>query len=407
MLGPLGFRDFRLLFAARAVSLTGSAIAPIALAFGVLAATGQATDLGIVLATRQAITTVLLLGGGVLADRVDRRVLMVAASLASCVSEAVIGALLLTHTANLLSLCVFAAIDGAGDALFFPASAGLTPSTVSAEHLQRANSLIGFARNGASMLGAAIGGGLVAVVGPGVGIEIDSLSFLGAAILIAFLRVPPAEHGEKAGFFSELREGWDEFRSRTWLWTIVVMAGLVNMAFLGALFVLAPLRSKALYGGAGAYGLMLALFSTGALLGGALMLRFRPRRPLFIGLFGTLLLSPELALLALGAPLWTVLVSALAAGAGVEVFEVLWITTMQREIAPDRLSRVSSYDALGSFIFIPVGEVIAAPVALLVGLSSAFWLAAAMVAVPSLLLFGVRDIRRLTSDGPASARSVS
>lgn len=148
MLAPLRFREFRLLFAARMISLTGSAIAPIALAFGVLQATGQATDLGIVLFARQGIETLLLLGGGVLADRIDRRLVMVVGSLASCISEAAIGVLFLTHSTNLLLLCAFAMIDGVGDALFFPASAGLTPSTVDAEHLQKANSLIGFARSG-------------------------------------------------------------------------------------------------------------------------------------------------------------------------------------------------------------------------------------------------------------------
>jgi MFS family permease len=407
MLGPFQFREFRLLFAARAISLTGSAIAPVALAFGVLQATGEATDLGIVLFSRQAIETVLLLGGGVLADRIDRRLVMVGGSLASCISEAAIGALFLTHSANLLLLCLFAMIDGVGDALFFPASAGLTPSTVAAEHLQKANSLIGFARNGSSIFGAALGGVLVAVVGPGLGIEIDSASFLAAAVLIALLRSTPAVREAGSGLFAELREGWTEFRSRTWLWTIVLQFAFVNVAFAGTLFVLVPLRARQSYGGAGAYGLLIAVFSVGALCGGALMLRLHPRRPLVTATLGILLIVPDVALLAIGAALPLVLVTAFIGGLGMEVFGVLWVTTMQREIPADRLSRVSSYDALGSLVFTPVGLAVAAPVAIAVGLSGAFWIGAGLLAVPTLLVLGVGDVRRMRSPEPASARSSS
>ena len=408
MLGPFRFREFRLLFAARVISLTGSAIAPIALAFGILQATGEPTDLGIVLFARQGIETALLLGGGVIADRVDRRLVMVAGSLASGLSEAAIGALLLTHTAHLLNLCIFATVDGIGDALFFPASAGLTPSTVDAETLQKANSLIGFARNGASILGAALGGVLVAVIGPGLAIEIDAVSFLVAAVLIACLRAaPPRDHAQRTGLFAELRDGWGAFRSRTWLWAIVLQFAFVNVAFAGSLFVLLPLRARESYGGAGAYGVLIALFSVGALCAGAMLLRFHPRRPLVTATLGILVIVPHLALLAIGAPLPLVLVSAFLAGLGTEVFGVLWVTTMQREIPAELLSRVSSYDALGSLVFTPVGLAVAAPVAIAVGLSGAFWIGAAIVAAPTVLVLSVADVRRMRSPDPVSARSAS
>jgi MFS family permease len=407
MLGPLQSREFRLLFAARAISLTGSAIAPIALAFGVLQATGEPTDLGIVLFARQGIETVLLLGGGVLADRFDRRVVMVGGSLASCVSEAAIGALFLTHSANLLLLCVFAMVDGAGDALFLPASAGLTPSTVDGEHLQKANSLVGFARNGSSICGAALGGVLVAVIGPGLGIDIDSISFLVAAVLIALLRSTPDLREARSGLFAALRGGWGEFRSRTWLWTIAMQFAFVNVAIAGTLFVLVPLRARQSYGGAGAYGLLIAAFSVGALCGGLLMLRFHPRRPLVVATLGILVLLPDFGLLAIEAPLAVVLVAALLGGIGTEVAEVLWVTTMQREIPPHHLSRVTSYDALGSFVFTPVGLALAAPLAIAVGLAGAFWISAALLALPTLLILGVGDVRRMRSPEPATARSVS
>jgi MFS family permease len=298
-------------------------------------------------------------------------------------------------------------IDGVGDALFFPASAGLTPSTVDAEHLQKANSLIGFARNGSSIVGAAIGGVLVALIGPGLGIEIDSASFLVAAVLIALLRSTPALRTARTGLFAELRDGWKEFRRRTWLWAIVLQFAFVNTAITGALFVLLPLRARESYGGAGAYGALIAIFSVGALCGGALMLRVHPRRPLVAATLGILVIVPDLVLLAARAPLPAVFASAFVAGVGVEVFSVLWVTTMQREIPADRLSRVSSYDALGSMVFTPLGLAVAAPVAIAVGLSGAFWIGAALIAVPTVLVLGVGDVRRMRSPEGASARSAS
>lgn len=202
-------------------------------------------------------------------------------------------------------------IDGVGDALFLPASAGLTPSTVDAEHLQKANWLVGFARNGSSIFGAAPGGVLVAVIGPGPGIEIDSISFLIAAVLIALLHSTPALREARSGLFAELRDGWGEFRSRTWLWTIALQFAFVNVAVAGTLFVLVPLRARQSYGGAGAYGLLIAIFSVGALCGGLLMLRLHPRRPLVMATLGILVVVPDFVLLAIGAPLAVVLVAAL------------------------------------------------------------------------------------------------
>jgi MFS family permease len=246
------------------------------------------------------------------------------------------------------------------------------------------------------------------VFGPGLGIEIDSASFLVAAMLIGLLRsMPVAIRENPSGFFAELREGWGEFRSRTWLWTIVIQFAFVNVAIAGTLFVLVPLRARQSYGGAGAYGLLIAVFSAGALCGGALMLRFHPRRPLVMATVGILVIVPDFVLLAIGAPLPAVLVAALVGGLGTEVFGVLWVTTMQREIPAHRLARVSSYDALGSLVFTPVGLAVAAPVAIAVGLSGAFWIAAALLAVPTLLVLGVGDVRRMRSPEPASARSAS
>ncbi len=221
------------------------------------------------------------------------------------------------------------------------------------------------------------------------------------------LRSTPAARAARAGLFAELREGWSEFRSRTWLWAIVAQFAFVNTAYAGTLFVLVPLRARESYGGAGAYGLLIAIFSVGSLAGGALMLRAHPRRPLLIATLGILAFIPDVVFLAVGAPLPAVLVAAFVGGIGIEVFGVLWVTTMQREIPPDRLSRVSSYDALGSLVFTPVGLAVAAPVAIAVGLSGAFWVAALIIAAPTLLVLGVGDVRRMRSPEPASARSAS
>jgi len=394
-LAPLRERDFRLLFLARTTSFLGSAMAPVALAFAVLELTGSKTALGLVLACRFVPQVVFLLVGGIWADRLPRQLVMVGSNLLSGASQAVLAFLLLSGSAEVWQLCALAAVNGFSASFFFPASSGIVPQTVPAELLQSANSILRLGLNGTAITGAALGGLLVAATSPGVAILVDAVTFFVSAALNAGIRVPAGLRMPEATFLGDLRDGWREFASRTWLWAIVLQFGFVNAAEQGAEQVLGPSIAREHLGGAAGWGLVLACQSIGLIAGGLAMLRLRPQRLLLAATLGFLLTIP--VLVALAVPLTLPLVAGLAfvAGLGLETFGVLWDTAMQQEIPGDRLSRVSSYDALGSFVLIPVGLIVPGPVAEAIGTSETLLLAAGLNLAATTLVLAVRDVRTL------------
>jgi MFS family permease len=394
-LGPLAEREFRLLFLGRVVSMLGNAIAPVALAFAVLELTGSTSDLGFVLAARSVPQVLFLLFGGVWADRLPRHRVMVGSSLVSGASQGTVALVLLTHHAALWQLLVLGAVNGASSAFFFPASSGVIPQTVEPPLLQQANALLRLAINATWIAGAALGGVLVAASSPGWAILVDAVTFSLGAVFIGLMRLPGGLRMEGSTVLAELREGWSEFRSRTWLWAIVAQFSIVNAAETGALNVIGPVVAKRDLGGAGAWGLVLALQSAGFVAAGFLMLRFRPQRMLLVATLGVLLMGLPATALATPAPLPVVVGAAFVAGLGIETFGVLWDTTMQQEIPREKLSRVSSYDALGSFVFIPIGLASAGPVADAIGVRATLLGAVALLLVATIPVLAVRDVRQL------------
>jgi MFS family permease len=392
---PLREREFRLLFTGRTISLVGSAIAPVALAFAVLDLTGSKTDLGLILAAREVPLIVFLLVGGIWADRLPRNRVMVGANVASALSQAVAATLLITGAAEIWHLAALASVNGAASAFFFPASAGVIPQTVPAPILQQANALLALAMNSAMIGGAAVAGFLVAAFGPGWAIAIDAGTYLAGASLVVLMRLPAVEPNESTRFISELAVGWREFRSRTWLWVIVLQFSFLLMVTMGAFSVLGPVVAAEELGGAKAWGAILTAQAAGLVAGGLLGLRFRPRRMLVAATLGILVIPAPL--LALGFPLALPAIAAVAflAGIGNEIFGLLWHTTMQQEIPPDKLSRVYSYDALGSIGLVPVGYALAGPVAEAIGVRATLWSAAAIGVAVTLAVLAVRDVRSL------------
>jgi MFS family permease len=395
-LGPLAEREFRLLFTGQLVSLLGTAVAPIALAFAVLDLTGSKTDLGIVLAANWVPQLFLVLFGGVFADRLPRHLVMVGSNAISAAAQGAIAALLLTGTARLWHLIALQVVRGAAFSFFFPASQGLVPETVRPNLLQQANVLLGMSRNATNILGAALGGVLVAAASPGWALAFDAATYLASAVVLAAMRLPVRVRTVAApNVFRELAEGWTEFVSRRWLWAIVAAAGVGNIAWMGGSAVYGPLVAKDSLGGAAAWGAIVAAEGAGLLLGGLLLLRWRPERPLFVGTAA--LTTGAIPLLCLASLRSTAVIAAafLVAGAGLEFFNTSWATALQEHVPLEKLSRVSSYDALGSFVFIPLGLSIAGPVADAIGLTHALWLAAAVDAAAMLCALAVRDVRQL------------
>jgi MFS family permease len=394
---------FRLLLTGRTLSTLGNTIAPIALAFAVLDLTGSVTDLGLVVGTRTLVNVAFLLFGGVLADRLPRHLMMVGTSVLAAATQGTVAALILTHTATVPLLIALEAANGMVSALTMPASAAILPQTVPADQRQQANALSRLFFNAAAIVGAPVGGVVVATVGSGWGIAVDAATFVLAGACYAFLRVPRTATGAgRKGIFADLLTGWTEFRSRTWLWAVVLGFCVVNACWSGGLYVLGPTVANTTFGRQ-AWGFVLAAQTVGMIVGALIAMRVRLRRMLFFGTACTALLA--LPMLVLGAaplviPLMT---AAFIAGVGLEQFAVAWETTMQEHILPDKLARVYSYDMVGSFIAMPVGEVVAGPVAQATSVEGTLIGAAALVVLAVVGMLSSRDVRTLEHRAPTAA----
>ena len=395
-LGALRERPFRLLFIGRTASLLGSAFAPVALAFAVLDnLNGSATDLGIVLAAIWIPQIFFILVGGVWADRLPRNLVMVSTDLVMFAAQGTVAALLISGHAELWQLIVLQVVRGVANAFFFPASTGLIPSVVSPGRLQEANALLRLANSTTAIVGAGLAGLVVAGIGAGWALAFDAATFLVSAAFVVQVRVPAAARHAASNFLQELREGWGEFRSRTWLWAIVVAFMFDNAFSNGIWLVLGPVVAKEHLGGASAWGAILAGFAAGSVLGGIVVLRWRPRRLLLAGCLAVPLMAPACFLLAIPAPLIVLVAGFAVGGLSVELFQVMWDTALQQQIPHDRLSRVSSYDALGSFVCIPIGLSLAGPLSDLLGVTGALVFAGCVNLVATALVLTVRDVRTL------------
>ena len=393
--GPLGQREFRLLWLGRTTSFVGSAFANVALAFAVLDLTGSKADLGFVLAARAVPQVIFLLVGGIWADRLPRHLVMVTSNVISGTSQGLIALLLLLGHAQIWQLMALAAVNGMSSAFFFPASSGIIPQTVPRPMLQSANAILRLGQNSSWIVGAALGGLVVAATSPGIGIAVDAGTFFLGAFFTARIRLPSELRMETSNFFAELADGWREFSSRTWLWVIVLQFGFVNAIEQGTEGVLGPAISKDHFGGAAGWGFILTAQSLGLFAGGLILLRLRPRRLLLTATLGFLLTIPFLLALAGPLPLPAVIALAAVAGLGVETFGIMWDTTMQQEIPQEKLSRVYSYDALGSFVLIPLGLAVAGPVSEAFGTRPTILGASAISLTATLLVLLVREVRTI------------
>lgn len=401
--GPLRSRNFRLLLASNVISLAGSSVSYVALPFAVLRIGGSASDVGYVTAARLIPSVAFLLIGGAIADRLPRHQVMVTANAVQALAQGTTAVLLLTGHATVWLLAVLGAVAGAGLGVYFPAAEGLLPQTVPEDQRAQANAIDRTGQNAASIGGAALGGILVGAVGPGWGLAIDAASFAIAGAMRAGMRFPALAPRQRTSVIGDLRGGWREFVSRRWLWTIVLQLALVMAITSAVLNVLGPLVAHHSLDGARSWGLIVAAYAVGAALGGAAMLRYRPRRMLLVA---TLCLPAwSLLLFALSVPLVAPAdaAAALLTGAGSEIGVVLWVTTRQQEIPPAMLSRISSYDIFGRFALAPIGTVVAGPLATAYGTSTILTAGGILILVLTSAVLFVPEVRQLRRQLPASA----
>jgi MFS family permease len=408
--GALSERSFRLLFIGQGVSSVGDGVVPVALAFAVLDLTGSVRDLGLILAAQTLPLVLFVLIGGIWSDRLSRQTVMLYSDLTRAGAQAASAALLLTGTAHVWQLAALQAVYGTARAFFGPAATGLVPQTVQPDHIQQANALMGIGENFSEVIGPALGGVFVVTAGAGWGLAFDAGAFLVSALSLLMMRLAPIALPPRRSTITELREGWQAFRSRTWLWASVASLTLIVTVVFAPLSVLGPEVARAHLGGAAAWAAISATSGIGAIIGGAIALRWRPRHPLRAGFLLTLAGEPAmLFLLGRGGALAAIIFFALISGMAATLFNVFWFTALQREIPSDELSRVSSWDHLGTYALKPIGLALVGPIALAVGISATLYSASALALLLTVGVLAMPAVRNFAGspapNGLAQAES--
>ena len=404
----LAIRDFRILLIDRLLAPFSSGFSMVGVSFAVLNLTGSTADLSYVLAAQVAPMLVFTLVSGVFADRLRPQWVIIAGNIAVIVGEGTFGLLVLTGHPALWTMICLEALNGIGAAMFYPASQALLPQIVPDALLQEGSSISRLAMNTGQMTGAASAGLVVAALGPGWALILCAIGMTGTIPLLLSLgggrdgldgsRTLRFAAAKGSGMVTELREGWTEFRSHTWLWATVIQYALVMMAFNGAFLVLGPVVARTHLGGPAAWGAITAADALGLVAGGLVSLRYTPRKPmLFVVGSGAAIALTPLAL-ALVLPLPVICLCAFALGTLIEVMMVQWTVQMATRIPSDKLARVSSYDALGSMSAMPLGALLAGPLAAAIGVSTTQFAAAAVIVVASALTLIPREIWTIRAD---------
>ncbi len=394
-LGPLAERQFRLLWLGQTGSSVGDSLIPVALAFTVLRIGGGATGLGAVLAAYTLGRASFVVVGGVWADRLPRRAVMITADLVRMGTQAATAALLFGHTLHVWELAVLQAAAGAAGGFFAPASTALVPQAVSPMRLQQANALLSLSRSASNIVGPATAGAIVAAAGPAWVFAIDSGSFLFSVSFLAVLRVEQHALPAAQRFWRDLADGWHEVRRHRWLTAGFLGFALGNVG-IGMFFVLGPVVAREHLGGAQAWGLILAAGAVGGVVGGMLGYRFKPRHLVAVAFaVWSVGAAPALALVP-PLPLTAIMVATGVLSVAVILGNTLWETALQQEVRPERLARVGSIDLLLSLCLMPAGQALAGPLAGALGVRGTLLLAAALLSVPNLCVLAfVREVRKI------------
>lgn len=411
--------QLRWLFAALLFSYLGTAVAPVALVFAVLHMDASASGLGVVLASRTIPLVVFLLIGGVVADRFRRGHVLVVSHCVGGLAQGAAAWLLISGNADVGTLASLQVVGGAAAAFTVPATNGVIPQIVPTAHLQRANALLGATRHGTVIIGPSIAAGLIVTVGPGWGLAADAVCYLIAALFLTRLRLPPSSQKssvdpcsnadgdgvdarvERSSFITDLREGWSVFAGRRWLWTVVTAFAFFNMAYACAVTTLGPVVATRTFGEV-AWSVAMSVEAVGFLAASALLFWVRLSRPLPVGVMAMAGAIPPMLVLGAQPQAGLFIAVCLVAGFALELFSVGWMTGLHQHVPPAALSRVSSYDALGSLVAVPVGQLLAGPLSATVGLRGTILGCAAVGAIAALSPLASREVRTLRAPGSAA-----
>jgi MFS family permease len=389
--------QFRLLFGGQAVSVIGDALFPVALAFAVLDdLDGSPAQLGLVLAAQTLPLAVLILAAGVWADRVNRRNLMIASDLGRCAVQATLATLLLTGEAELWHVVALAALYGTFDAGFQPALGGLVPIVATQQHLQQGNAMLGIARNVGMVAGPTLAGILIALDGPGTAIAIDAATFAVSAAFLLRLHVRHERpHASEHHFWRDLKGGIAEVAKRRWMWTFMPAFTAYHLLALPCVLALGPVIADTELSGAASWAAISTAFGIGTILGSVLVLRTRPRHPMFGATVAFMVAACQPLIVAYGGSTPVIAALELLTGIAVSYGFTLWETSLGREIPPQALSRVTSLDWFTTTGAMPIGFAVVAPVAALLGTETTMLVCGLIVIGLCGAALAVGDVRRL------------
>jgi predicted MFS family arabinose efflux permease len=410
---PLVLREepqFRRLFAGMSLSAFGDRITFVALPFAVLEIGGSAGDIGIVTAAASVPFILFTLIGGVLADRVRRHRLMMLTDVVRLITQAIAAVLLISGQAEVWHLALLFAVFGTADAFFSPAVTGLLPLTVAPHHLQAAAGLRALVMSTGMVLGPAVAGVLIATAGAGYALAVDSATFAVSALALAGLRprepAPGGTVGDEPGFLQQLRDGFAEVRSRTWVWTGLLGIAVYHVVVLPAIFVLGPVLAERELDGASSWAIVTIGFGLGSIVGDLIVIRLRVSRTLLVATCALAVASCQAIIVGSGLPVLGIAALEAVTGVAVSLAFTLWELSLQQHIPPTAISRVSSYDYLVSAGLMPVGLALAGPAESAFGLHETLH-AMSLIAVPCalalLLLPSVRALRAPPDAVPAAA----
>jgi MFS family permease len=374
----LGHRDFRLLWLAQSSSVIGDNIVLVALALFVVGLTGSAADLGLVLAAHALSLVSFLLLGGVWADRLPRHRVMIATDLVRFALHAVLAVLIFSGSARIWQVVVIEVLFGSAEAFFRPAASGLLPQTVPEPDIQQATAVVTMSNNVAEFAGPALATALVLGAGAGWAFALDAATFLVSAAFLVGVRprvrtspqapdatpdATPAPAPAPAGLWQGIRAGAREVRSRVWVWATLASFSVALFCGLAPWFVLGPVVAREQYGHLSVYGIVEAALGLGTILGSLIGVLWRPRFPMRLGMLTTLVWPAAAILFAAGVTLFAVIPVTVIAGAGIALFDIWWLTALAERIPPGALSRVTSFDWMVSYALLPLGFILAGPLA--------------------------------------------
>jgi MFS family permease len=408
VLTVLRARDFRLLWLGQSASTIGDALVLVAVGLYVTRLTGDAGDVGLVLGAYSLPMVAFVLFGGVLADRLPRQQVMIASDVARGLLHGTLALLIATGQVRIWHMVVIGALFGTAEAFFRPAYTGLVPQTVPEEDIQSAQALNGVSTQVAEIVGPGLATALVLGVGGAAAFAVDAATFAVSALLL--LRVRARERGERAvqaSVLVELREGWQAVRERAWVWATVLAFSVALVCAIAPFFVLGAALAEDVYGTDAVYGLANAAWGVGTVTGAVLGSRWKPLRPMRAAVLCAVPWPLVIAVYGLGPPVALVYAAMVAGGVGIGLFAVWWETALAQRIPPHLLSRVSAWDWMGSLALLPVGYLLAGPLAERLGqqeVTVAGGLLGSLVMALALLPRSTRRLERW--DGPEVATTV-